>query len=100
MNANSELIERKTIAELEAENTLRPDQIHESDRTGPRAAMMLQPFGGLNAKWEALKARMQPGDELWTFASSPQSWRDLAGRAGIALVRDGQIIERLVTMMN
>jgi hypothetical protein len=43
---------------------------------------------------------MQPGDQLWTFTSSWQSWRDLAGRAGIALVRKGQIIERLVTMMN
>ena len=100
MPANSELIERKTIAELEAENTRRLDQIHESDRSGPRAAMLLQVFGGLNAEWEALKARMQPGDQLWTFTSSWQSWRDLAGRAGIALVRKGQIIERLVTMMN
>jgi len=98
--ADSELIERKTIAELEAEHTRRPDQIHESDRSGPRAAMLLQAFGGLNAKWEALKASMQPGDELWTFASSPESWRDLAGREGIALVRNGQIVERLVTMMN
>jgi len=100
VNAKSELIERKTVAELEAENTLRPDQLSQSDQTGPRAAMMLKPFAFLNDKWEALKARMQPGDELWTFASSPQSWRDLAGRAGIALVRNGQIVERLVTMMN
>jgi len=100
VNAKSELIERKTIAELQAENTRRPDQISESDRTGPRAEMMRKPFAFLNAEWEALKARMQPGDELWTFASSPESWRDLAGRAGIALVRDGQIVERLVTMMN
>ena len=100
VDAKSELIERKTVAELEAENTRRPDQIHESDRTGPRAEMMRKPFAGLNAEWEALKARMQPGDELWTFASSPESWRNLAGRAGIALVRNGQIVERLVTMMN
>jgi hypothetical protein len=100
VNAKSELIARKTIAELEAENTLRPDQLSESDRTGPRAAIMSKPFAFLNDKWESLKARMQPGDELWTFSSSPQSWRDLAGRAGIALVRNGQIIERLVTMMN
>ncbi len=61
---------------------------------------MLKPFAGLNAEWEAMKARLQPGDELWTFASSKESWRNLAGRAGIALVRNGQIIERLVTMMN
>ena len=100
VQAKSELIERKTIAELEAEYTLRPDQLSQSDRTGPRASMMLKPFAAQNDKWEALKARMQAGDELWTFASSEQSWRDLAGRAGVALVRDGQIVERLVTMMN
>jgi hypothetical protein len=96
----SALIERKTIAELEAENTLRLDQLWESDRTGPRAQMLVKPFGGQNDRWEALKTRMQPGDELWTFASSDQSWRDLAGRAGIALVRDGEIIDQLITMMN
>jgi hypothetical protein len=95
-----ELIERKTIAELEAEYTLRPDQLHESDRSGPRAQFLLKPFGALNTQWEALKARMQPGDELWTFSTSAQSWQDLAGRAGVALVRHGEIIERLVTIMN
>jgi hypothetical protein len=100
VDAKSELIERKSVAELEVENTLRSDQLSESDRTGPRAEMMRKPFAGLNAEWEGLKARMQPGDELWTFASSPESWRNLAGRAGIALVRNGQIVERLVTMMN
>ena len=100
VTANRELIERKTIPELEAEFTLRPDQLSESDRTGPRAQFLLKPFGGLNAQWETLKARMQPGDELWTFSSSAQSWADLAGRAGVALVRDGEIIERMVTIMN
>jgi hypothetical protein len=100
VTGNRELIERKTIAELEAEFTLRPDQLDESDRAGPRAQFLLKPFGGRNAQWEALKARMQPGDELWTFSSSAQSWADLAGRAGVALVRHGEIIERIVTIMN
>jgi hypothetical protein len=100
VSATSELMAYKTIAELEAEFTLRPDQLSESDRTGPRAQFMLKPFGALNDRWEALKARMQPGDELWTFQSSAESWRDLAGRAGVALVRKGAIVERLITMMN
>jgi hypothetical protein len=98
--ANSELNEPKTIAQIEAEHTLRPDQLSQSDRTGPRAQIMLKPFGDRNAEWEAMKAHVQPGDQFWTFTTSWQSWRDLAGRAGIALVRKGQIIERLVTMMN
>lgn len=100
VNPKSELLERKTVAELEVEYTLRPDQLSESDRTGPRAQILLKPFGFQNDKWEALKARMLPGDELWTFASSAESWQALAGRAGIALVRDGRIVEQLVTLMN
>ena len=59
-----------------------------------------KPFGFMNAEWEALKADMQPGDELWTFSSSAKSWRSLAGRAGIALVRNGTPIETLVSVMN
>jgi hypothetical protein len=63
----------------------------------PEAA---KPFGFQSQAWEALKAAMQPGDELWTFASPAKSWEDLAGRAGIAVVRDGNPIKMLVTVMN
>jgi hypothetical protein len=59
-----------------------------------------EPFGFQSQAWEALKAAMQPGDELWTFASPAKSWEDLAGRAGIAVVRDGNPIKVLVTVMN
>lgn len=43
---------------------------------------------------------MQPGDQLVHFVSSADSWKHLAGRAGIALVRDGKVIAAMVTMMN
>jgi hypothetical protein len=43
---------------------------------------------------------MQPNDELWTFSSPPCTWEDLAGRAGIVMVRDGTAIEIIVTMLN
>jgi hypothetical protein len=59
-----------------------------------------KPFGFKNAEWEALKAEMQPGDELWTFSSPPASWQGLAGRAGIALVRNGVPIKMLLGAMN
>ena len=45
-------------------------------------------------------AAIKPGDELWTFMSPPDSWKNLAGRAGIALVRDGKPVSILVTFMN
>jgi hypothetical protein len=46
------------------------------------------------------KAEICSGDELWTFRSPPDSWQLLAGRAGIALVRDGKPIKAIITMMN
>jgi hypothetical protein len=39
-------------------------------------------------------------DELWTFATSAESFRRLAGRAGIVLLRDGNAIAEIVTLMN
>jgi hypothetical protein len=83
-----------SVAEAEADN---PGIMDDRLKRFPDAA---KPFGFNHAQWEALKARMQPGDELWTFASSPESWQHLAGRAGIALVRDGKPIAVLIGAMN
>ncbi len=43
---------------------------------------------------------MRPGDTILRFESSAASWEDLSGRAGIALVRDGEAIDAIVTLMN
>jgi hypothetical protein len=43
---------------------------------------------------------MHEGDQLWTFTSPPETWQALAGRSGIALLRDGQIVGHHVTLMN
>jgi hypothetical protein len=45
-------------------------------------------------------AQMQPGDELWAFSSSTVSWQNLCGRAGIALVRGGEVVASMITKMN
>lgn len=63
----------------------------------PEAA---KPFGFANRSWESLKAEMTPGDELWTFSSPGDYWKNLAGSAGIALVRDGKPIRTITTLMN
>jgi hypothetical protein len=83
-----------TIAEAEAGH---PGINDERVQRFPDAA---KPFGFKNGQWEAIKAAMQPGDELWTFASPAKSWEDLAGRAGIAVVHDGNPIMVLTTMLN
>lgn len=42
----------------------------------------------------------KPDDEVWEFSSSRDSWEHLAGRAGLALVRERIVIDAYVTMMN
>ncbi|HZV35231.1 MAG TPA: hypothetical protein VFB72_11715, partial [Verrucomicrobiae bacterium] len=39
-------------------------------------------------------------DELWEFGTSDESWKILAGRAGIAIVRNGEVFDRLTTHLN
>lgn len=58
------------------------------------------PFGYCNAEWKALLAKMQPGDELWTFSSPREDWERLTGWEGIALVRGGEVVGLLCTGMN
>jgi hypothetical protein len=65
-------------------------------RLGPKPV----PFGFINARWEKFKAGIRPGDELWEFSSSRRSWEDLAGRAGFCIVRQGRIIDAIITRMN
>jgi hypothetical protein len=51
-------------------------------------------------EWESIKRQMQPGDQLVRFVSSFESWEHHAGRAGIALVREGKVVAAIVTLMN
>jgi hypothetical protein len=39
-------------------------------------------------------------DEVWKFTTSPESWKNLCGRAGYALVRSGVVVDVQVTVMN
>jgi hypothetical protein len=58
------------------------------------------PFGAQAEDWKRLKAAIKVGDELWTYCSSFESFKALAGRCGIAIVRDGKVVQQLVTIMN
>jgi hypothetical protein len=58
------------------------------------------PFGFRNTSWRDLLSQMQEGDELWEFESSPHSWNNLAGRAGIELVRKGVVVGVIINRMN
>lgn len=50
--------------------------------------------------FEALMARVQPGDEIACFSTHEETWKRMFGRAGWAIVRDGKVIAQLSTIMN
>ena len=58
------------------------------------------PFGFLYCEWREMVGSMQEGDELWEYRSSEHSWEHLAGRAGIALIRRGEVVDAITTAMN
>jgi hypothetical protein len=58
------------------------------------------PFGFCSPDWEALRAQVRPGDEIWYFSSPQEDWDRLMGWEGIALVRGGEIVESFCTAMN
>ena len=83
---------RKYISVEEAEN--------ENIVTDPRLGDSPVPFGFSNHEWLELLAEMQDGDELWTFTTSVESWDNMAGRAGISLVRNGKEVTCIIRRMN
>lgn len=61
------------------------------------------------AAWEAttqeILARatprpLEPGEELRWFSSPRDAWGKLAGRGGYEILRDGVVVERVVTHMS
>jgi hypothetical protein len=94
--SNTDQRRRITIAEAEAEHTptgQEPERIR-------RFPALAKPFGFQNDVWEALKAQMQAGDELWEYCTDRGSWQQLMGSAGIVLIRDGEVVASITTLMN
>jgi hypothetical protein len=81
---------KTTIQQAEAVNMV----------TNPQFGTAPSPFGFGNGEWRRLLAQMVDGDELWTFSSGEDSWEQLCGRAGIALVRRGEVVGSIITKMN
>ena len=51
-------------------------------------------------KWEKFKTGIRPGDELWYFCSPAETWQQLAGRRGYAILRDGRVVDHVLTKLN
>jgi hypothetical protein len=58
------------------------------------------PFGFCNREWEQLKSLMLPGDEVWYWSTDAESWARLRGWEGIALVRQGEIVDSFITALS
>jgi hypothetical protein len=81
------LTSRTTAEAFEREHDL-------GDKAAPRSALPAAD------DWEGFKSRLQKGDELWEYTSPPESWRYLAGQAGLCVVRQGHIVDTYIVMMN
>ncbi len=44
--------------------------------------------------------KLKPKDEIWFYASPPETWARLCGRSGLALVRNGRIIRTARGLIN
>lgn len=44
--------------------------------------------------------QMQPGDELWNYSSPSGHWANNQGDAGLAIVRNGEIIDSMCMVRN
>ena len=54
----------------------------------------------LEQDWLSVKAQLRPGDQLWRFRSTPETWAGLYGREGYVLVRNCRIVSEYVLIEN
>lgn len=87
---NGWLRNQTTVEEAEREHLVK------TDRLGPNPV----PFGFIHGQWLKFKGQIRPGDQLWNFCSSGESWEHLAGREGLCIVRNGEIVASIITCMN
>lgn len=50
--------------------------------------------------WLPIKENLTDSDSCWRFCSSERSWEAMMGRGGYAFVRDGKVIDAIITVMN
>ena len=58
------------------------------------------PFGFSNDTWLKFKMRLCGTDKIYYFISEKDSWAVLCGCAGYALIREGQVVDVIITSGN
>jgi hypothetical protein len=87
--------ETVTVEELDGRYASRAKSDKERGYHETRAVI-----GSPGPRWDAFKKQVQPGDRIVMFSSPRDHWANLAGREGIALVRDNTIVAEIITLMN
>ena len=54
----------------------------------------------VESRQDLFRLRMVEGDELWRYFSPADAWRQMAGRGGVVLLRNGRSILDEATIMN
>jgi len=102
-NENQKIIQADSCKKPESHISWLQNKISIQDAEAKHLVLLdgrVIPFGHVYNQWKTLLSNMRDGDELHEFCSSDESWEFLAGREGIALVRNGEIITDIVTKMN
>jgi hypothetical protein len=50
--------------------------------------------------WNRFKGTLHDGDEVWEFCSPSETWENLQGRAGYAIVRNSRVVSYIVVLEN
>jgi hypothetical protein len=58
------------------------------------------PFGYCYGQWAAIKEMMNEGDELWLYSSFMERRHPLALEAGLALVRNGEVVASMMNLIS
>lgn len=81
--------EEMTIKEIEKKESLSDDDLHDSK---------ISPW--FIKSWEEFKSSIQDGDKIYYFSTSSITWKNLCGREGYAIYRNGKAINSIIFKMN
>ena len=47
-------------------------------------------------RWREIRGQLRGGDQLWSFCSPGEEWSSRSGRAGFAVVREGEVVDGIL----
>lgn len=94
-----EEVERGDIEHFKKRNQESRER-HKKEPHLPLHVIPEKPGGFCHEQWVQFRTKIEEGDELWLFESPEETWKQLAGRAGYAILRNGEPIAHYISLMN